>query len=172
MGEGRGATFTVQFPLEMLNQFEIDGEVIAARDSNETPPAWRSINLGGLKILVVDDEADSRELLKRVLEDSAAEVVTAASARQGLVAMENHAFDILISDIGMPEVDGYEFLRRARALSSVRVIPAVALTAFARSEDKTNALLAGFVAHVTKPADPAELLATIAAVADRAGTVG
>jgi CheY-like chemotaxis protein len=109
-----------------------------------------------------------------MLEDSNADVLTAASADDGLKAIRSQRPDVLISDIGMADVDGYEFLRRVRALDVAEGgrIPAIALTAFGRSEDRTRALLAGYLAHVVKPADPTELMATIAAAAGRTGSRG
>jgi CheY-like chemotaxis protein len=121
-------------------------------------------------VLVVDDQSDARDLIRRVLEDCAAEVVTAATAHDALVLVEEQRPDVLISDIGMPEADGFELLRRVRALGADRggKVRAIALTAFARSEDRTRALRAGFLVHVSKPVDPSELVATVASVARRA----
>jgi CheY-like chemotaxis protein len=129
------------------------------------------MNLSGVKVLVVDDEVDARDLVKRVLADCDAEVLTAGSAGEALLLVERERPDLLVSDIGMPEVDGFELLRRVRALGPDRggKIPAIALTAFARSEDRTRALHAGFLVHVSKPVEPAELIATVASVAGRAG---
>jgi CheY-like chemotaxis protein len=117
-------------------------------------------------VLVVDDEPDARELIKHVLASCAAEVLTAGSADEGLRLLEAHQPHVLVSDIGMPDVDGYEFLRQVRSSERRRGgrIPAVALTAFARSEDRTRALRAGFLVHIVKPVDPSELVATIASV--------
>jgi len=125
-------------------------------------------DLSNLVVLVVDDEPDSRELLHRLLCDCGATVITAASAAEALAEKDKQRPDILISDIGMPEIDGYQLLRSLRANGEVR-FPAIALTAFARSEDRTRALLAGYVAHVSKPVEPAELIATVAAVSGRVG---
>ena len=125
--------------------------------------------LAGLRILVVDDQLDARELIHRVLEDSGAEIVTARTADEALRLVETHKPDVVVSDIGMPEVDGFELLRRIRALGPDRGgrVPAIALTALARSEDRTRALRAGFLVHVSKPVDPSELVATVASVAGR-----
>jgi CheY-like chemotaxis protein len=110
-------------------------------------------------------------MIKRVLEDSEADVMTAGSAAEALRAVEEGRPDVLVSDIGMPDVDGYELLRRIRALGPRPggLLPAIAITAFARSEDRTRALRAGFLAHIAKPVEPSELLATIASVVGRAG---
>jgi CheY-like chemotaxis protein len=135
-------------------------------------PAPQSVmvgELGGLTVLVVDDQADARDLIRRVLEDCAATVVTAGTAEDALRLVEERRPDVLVSDVGMPEADGFELLRRVRALGAARggKVPAIALTAFARSEDRTRALRAGFLVHVAKPVDPSELVATVASVARR-----
>ena len=120
-------------------------------------------------MLVVDDQTDARDLIKRVLEDCGAEVLTAGTADEALALVEAQRPDVLVSDIGMPDADGFELLRRVRALGPERggKVPAIALTAFARSEDRTRALRAGFLVHVSKPVDPSELVATVASVAGR-----
>jgi len=122
----------------------------------------------------VDDEPDARMLVKRVLEECRAEVFLASSAAEAVGMVESARPDVLVSDIGMPEVDGYELLRRVRALGADRGgrVPAIALTAFARSEDRTRALLAGYLVHVSKPVEPQELVATVASVAGRTGAGG
>ena len=124
------------------------------------------IDLAGIKVLVVDDEIDARDLIRRVLSDCHAEVLLAGSARDALRLIENERPNVLVSDIGMPDIDGYELLKRVRALGQSRGgrMPAIALTAFARSEDRTRALRAGFLVHVAKPVEPSELVATIASV--------
>ena len=122
-------------------------------------------------MLVVEDQADARDLIRRVLAECDAEVLTASAADEALQAVERDRPDVLVSDIGMPDVDGYELLRRVRALGHARGgrIPAIALTAFARSEDRTRALRAGFLVHVAKPVEPSELVATVASVVGRTG---
>jgi CheY-like chemotaxis protein len=125
--------------------------------------------LDGLRALVVDDDADARELVKRLLEDCGATVTLAASAAEALAHFRDTRFDVLVSDIGMPGEDGYTLVRRIRSLDGGygRDIPAVALTAYARPHDRLEALRAGFHAHVAKPIDPPELIATIASLAGR-----
>ena len=127
------------------------------------------VDLAGLKVLVVDDEPDARGLIRRVLEQRRAEAATAGDADEGLAAVKALRPDVLVSDIGMPDKDGYRFLREVRALPEAEGgrTPAVALTAFARSEDRTRAMLAGFQVHVAKPIEPAELVATVASLAGR-----
>jgi CheY-like chemotaxis protein len=124
-----------------------------------------------LKVLVVDDEADARELVKHVLAECAAEVFTASMAEEALALIERERPHVLVSDIGMPNVDGYELLKRVRTLGAQKggTLPAIARTAFARSEDRTRALRAGFLVHVSKPVEPSELVATVASVAGRTG---
>ena len=166
-GEGMGTTVTVLLPLAVVHRNET---------GQRLHPTWMgatarfvAAELGGLTVLVVDDEADARDLIKRVLEDCASTVLTAASADEAIAILQSRMPDVLVSDIGMPGADGYELLRRVRALGATRGgrIPAIALTAFARSEDRTRALRAGFLVHVAKPVDPSELVATVASVAGR-----
>jgi PAS domain S-box-containing protein len=166
-GKGQGATFRVQLPLAVV-QRERDAQRLHPRAAL-TPPPMAYADLRGLDVLVVDDEQDSRELVRRVLEDAGAKVRTAANAVEALGVARDRAADVLVTDIGMPDTDGYELLRQLRCLGddTVRRMPAIALTAFARSEDRTRALLAGFLAHVAKPVEAPELVATVAAVAQR-----
>jgi PAS domain S-box-containing protein len=171
-GEGQGSTFVVHLPLTAIHTPTYD----AARQHPRVPRAtteFARTDLSGVKVLIVDDEADARGLIQRLLLECDAEVTTAASASEALALMEREQPDVLVSDIGMPEVDGYELLRRVRALAHDRgrKIPAIALTAFARSEDRTKALRAGFQVHVSKPVEPSELVATVASVAGRTQTI-
>ena len=125
------------------------------------------INLDDLRVLVVDDEPDARELIKRVLMQCNANVITAASAEEGLKILQAEKPDVIVSDIGMPEKDGYQFIREVRKLSASDGgrTPAIALTAFARSEDRTRAMLAGYQVHISKPIEPQELIATVGSLA-------
>jgi CheY-like chemotaxis protein len=115
-------------------------------------------------VLLIEDEPDSAEFVKHLLEMHGAEVLVAGSARDALQHVTHTQLDMIISDIGLPEMDGYELMAeiRQRHLGDDRGIPAVALTAYARSDDRTRALLAGYQAHLTKPVDPTELVATVA----------
>ncbi|MBN9681042.1 MULTISPECIES: hybrid sensor histidine kinase/response regulator [unclassified Corallococcus] len=167
-GEGRGSTFTVRLPLSVTQRRD------PAMPPSPRPPAAERIpspppELRGVCVLVVDDEEDARELLRTLLEDSGAHVVTAGSAMEGLQVLQAEHPDVLVSDIGMPGIDGYGFIERVRALSAAKGghTPAVAITAYARSEDRTRVLRAGFQSHVPKPVEPGELLAVIASLADR-----
>jgi signal transduction histidine kinase/CheY-like chemotaxis protein len=168
-GQGRGTTVTVDLPLTVVHRNEDAGERLHPTMEKGNPVPIFDAELTGLTVLVVDDQSDARDLVKRVLEDCGAQVVTAGTVAEALSLVEAHKPHVLVSDIGMPGSDGFELLRRVRALGSDRGgrVPAIALTAFARSEDRTRALRAGFVVHVAKPADPAELVATVASVAGR-----
>jgi len=129
--------------------------------------------LDHLRVLVVDDEEDTRDLLRAVLERCGSEVVTAGSAREALEALEKSKPDVLVSDIGMPEEDGYALIGKVRSLSPERggKVPAIALTAYARVEDRVRVLVAGFQVHLPKPIEPIELVAIVASLAGRTGTV-
>jgi PAS domain S-box-containing protein len=167
-GEGRGATFTVALPLGTLREEEIlahDGPTIEPSEGIE----WDPRALHGLRILVVDDEPDARELLRRVLSDSNAIVETAASAAEALAAVRSFSPQVLVSDIGMPLEDGYSLIRRVRELPASQggTIPAIALTAFARSEDRRKAIVAGYQIHMSKPVEPTELITVVASLTGR-----
>ena len=168
-GDGTGTTVAVQLPVAVVQrprEFTARQHPASAADG---PRIFVPAELAGLKILVVDDQADARDLIKRVLEDCSGDVLTAANAEEALALVESARPDVLISDIGMPGADGFQLLKSVRALGPERggKVPAIALTAFARSEDRTRALRAGFLVHVSKPVDPSELVATVASVARR-----
>jgi PAS domain S-box-containing protein len=168
-GPGQGATFTVSLPLQ---ENAAAGSALAPAD-----PHWGSeglagerADLSGIKVLLVDDETDALESLSRTLAESGAIVFTAQSAGAALGLLHSKSPHVLVSDIGMPDMDGYELLRRVRALDGVAAdLPAIALTAFARPSDRMLSLRAGYIAHLVKPADPLQLLATISAAAGRVG---
>jgi signal transduction histidine kinase/ActR/RegA family two-component response regulator len=168
-GEGMGTTVTVHLPLAMRHRFG-DGLDQDRRTANaERGPSGRPDELAGVKVVIVDDRPDARDLIARVLEQAAAVVLSAATAEEAIGLVELERPDVLVSDIGMPDVDGYELLRRVRALGPDRGgrVPAIALTAFARTEDRTRALRAGFIVHVAKPVEASELVAAVASVAGR-----
>jgi len=167
-GQGQGTTVTVTLPLAIVHRDAQPRE--HPRTAGTAAPMVHASELAGLRVLVVDDQPDARDLIARVLGDCAAVVMTAASAEEAVALVEAERPDVLVSDIGMPDTDGYELLRRVRALGPERggKVPAIALTAFARSEDRTRTLRAGFLVHVSKPVDASELIATIASVARRA----
>lgn len=167
-GENTGTTFTVALPLAAVRPRQY-----AEHPAAEAPvgsPVFQ-VTLRGLKILLVDDEADARELVKQLLDDCHAEVHTAASAIEALAVLQQVRPDLLLSDIGMPERDGYQLIRDVRRLTPEcgGRTPAIALTAFARSDDRTRAMLAGYQVHMAKPIEPYELLATVASLAGRMG---
>ena len=165
-GEGRGTTVTVKLPLAAVHTATgREPHRHAGVPSTSDSPAPHE--LYGLTVLVVDDQLDARDLVKRVLEDRGADVFTAATAAQALAFVETRYTDVVVTDIGMLHEDGFELLRRMRTLTTRGNVPAIALSAFARPEDRTRALRAGFAAHVSKPVDPAELAATVASVARR-----
>jgi signal transduction histidine kinase/ActR/RegA family two-component response regulator len=161
-GEGRGATFTVTLPLIPDAAMPADDTAIARGASAITAPA-----LQGRRILVVDDDSDTCELLARVLGYYGAEVTTASSAEEALRAVERVHAHVVVSDIAMPGVDGYGLVRQLRALEEARGwrVPALALTAHARAADSERAFMAGFAAYVAKPVEPAELAELIARLA-------
>ncbi|MEG4507874.1 PAS domain S-box protein [Microcoleus sp. F6_B4] len=159
-GEGQGATFTVSLPLSP----KVKGQEKSFAGFSERSTADEP--LCGIRILVVDDEPDMRELICFLLEDAGAEVVTVAVAFEALPAFARFQPDVLLSDIGMPGMDGYMLLGQVRALPPERggLIPAIALTAYAGEFDRQQALQAGFQRHLAKPIDPDELIKTIAAL--------
>ena len=168
-GEGRGATFTVMLPITPVYQIDSSGSRVhpAARDL--LPANDIADRLDGLRVLVVDDEADTRELLRQGLEYCGATVKVVGSAGEAVDALMTFVPDVLISDIGMPGTDGYDLIRHIRTLpaSKGRRIPAIALTAYTRVEDRLNALRAGYDMHVPKPVELAELVAVAASVTRR-----
>jgi PAS domain S-box-containing protein len=168
-GEGKGATFTITLPfVGVISQKE--AESIHPTQSEEILSFDGLPSLQGLKVLVVDDEADTRELIGEVLKECGSEVIITRSAAEAFAALEQHKPDILISDLGMPDEDGYSLIEKIRALPSERGgdIPAAALTAYARTEDRMRVLRSGFQFHLPKPVDSAELVTVVASLAGRA----
>ena len=170
-GAGSGATFVVRLPMAPLLADSRPSPTPRERTEAVTPSFERPPELEGLDILVVDDEPETRELLEFLLEQCGARVSTAADARTAYALVRERSFDILISDVGMPEEDGYSLIQKLRALGgNAELMPALALTAYARSEDRTQALRAGFHMHLAKPIDPAELLVVLETLVRRAPT--
>jgi len=165
-GEGKGSTFTISIPIMAVNKQDVPLERVHPREwteiSVECPP-----EISGLKVLVVDDDSDTCDMIRAVLEQCGGQVHTATDADAALDAFSTWKPAVLISDIGLPEVDGYELLRRIREQEkhSGGKVPAVALTAFARIEDRVKALAAGYQMHVAKPVEPGELLTIVASLA-------
>lgn len=167
-GRGQGTTFTVQLPMSVFPPAVTPGQ--RPRHATEASPlAASNLSLKGLRVLVVDDEPDTLETLRMILEQRGAKVHTAISAARALEDLESWLPEVLVSDIGMPRQDGYDLIRNIRALGPERGghVPAVALTAYARDEDRAQILAAGFQMHIHKPAEPSELLAAIAGLAKR-----
>jgi signal transduction histidine kinase/ActR/RegA family two-component response regulator len=161
-GQDQGSKFFVRLPIAHS----------AAHDARPSEPEKQpepGATLTGLRILVVDDEIDARTLTRRVLEESGAYVLTAGSAAEALATVNgSNVLSVIVSDIGMPDQDGYDLIRQMRALPGVAGrVPAVALTALARAEDRKSALLAGYQTHISKPVNPAELVAVVANLAGR-----
>ncbi|BAZ20065.1 multi-sensor hybrid histidine kinase [Kalymmatonema gypsitolerans NIES-4073] len=167
-GIGQGATFIVNLPQKVVATKTSEAkQLLSTPDTqvveNDLP------NLGGLRVLVVDDEPDACQLLSTVLKQHEAQVIAVSSASEALVALQKFQPDVLVSDIGMPQEDGYSLIRKIRALPGEKGgrTPAVALTAYARAEDRIKALNAGFQLHVAKPVNPTELAAVVANLAGR-----
>lgn len=173
-GEGKGATFTVSLPiLPVRIEPAEDGARAHTPAQNgsviDCPP-----EISGLRVLLVDDETDSRDLLKFVLESCGAQVMTSGSAAKALEIIRSESFDVLISDIGMPEEDGYSLIRKIRDLPNEQGgnVPAIALTAYARAEDRVHALRSGFQMHIAKPVESSELITVVANLAGRLRKTG
>jgi len=173
-GLGQGATFIVNLPLRAVRVAATEPEQVKPMVTDEVPTSSYLPSLEGLRVLVVDDEPDARELLTTVLEEYKAQVIAVATSGEALEAIKQLQPNVLVSDIGMPGEDGYALIRRVRALDGERGgrIPAIALTAYARAEDRTQALLAGFQQHVPKPVDPAELAVVVANLTGRTEQFG
>ncbi len=174
-GAGQGTTFKVSLPLMIVHQPEFTSKAGERAPAPAHPTAGGRLalecppELEGLRVLLVEDEPDSREMLVVVLTQCRAEVRAVSNAPDALSQLEQWLPDVLISDIEMPGEDGYALIRKVRSLPPERggKIPAAALTAYARAEDRMRALLAGFQLHVPKPVEPAELAAVIASLAGR-----
>ncbi len=165
-GEGQGATFTVLLPIRAVRIDESGDEPAADEFEQFTNANLPVVRLDDLRVLVVDDEPDARRLLVKVLQQAGAVVTAAASAAEAIDALPKANPQVLVSDLGMPDEDGFDLIRQIRADGHLaKDLPAVALTAFVRKQDRRQALLAGFQMHVPKPVDPHDLTAAIAALA-------
>jgi signal transduction histidine kinase/ActR/RegA family two-component response regulator len=162
---GKGAVFYVRLP---RHRVPTGGDVAHPEGATTGSPSWidDAPSLAGVRVLVVDDEEDARELVATILTRCGAEVEVAHSASEGLVTLERRRPDVLLSDIEMPDEDGYSLIRRVRSLPGERggLVPAAALTAYASAQDRAKALAAGFDVHVPKPIQPAELVAVVASL--------
>jgi PAS domain S-box-containing protein len=167
-GAGKGATFVVNLPLSVIHPPSDPWEREHPKSRAGELPVFPAISLEKVRVLVVDDDADARNLLKIVLESAGATVFLATSANDGMEQILSQPVDVLICDIGMPDMDGYSLMRSIRMLNDPEKseVSAVALTAYARLEDRTEAIQAGFQNHLPKPVEPSELLAVIQSLAN------
>ncbi|HKU74620.1 MAG TPA: ATP-binding protein [Pyrinomonadaceae bacterium] len=172
-GPGRGATFKLRLPVLSINRvpgksaprdLTLTRAIVSDGLSIECPP-----RLDGVRVLVVDDDSDTRQMLKAVLSECQADVITAASAAEAIREIEQRKPDVLVSDLGMPEQDGYELIKQVRETESADAvrIPALALTAYAKAEDRVRALAGGYQVHLAKPVEPAEFVLVVANLAGR-----
>jgi CheY-like chemotaxis protein/anti-sigma regulatory factor (Ser/Thr protein kinase) len=171
-GPGTGATLTVGLPLMIVHAGPRTGlpRVHPHREQPDNAPVLH--RLDGVRVLAVDDEDDALGLMREILEAAGAQVWTASSAARALELLGLGVPNVIIADVGMPEMDGFEFIKEVRRgrVPSAREVPAAALTAYARAQDRIRALASGFQMHVSKPVDPAELVVTVAALATRPGS--
>ena len=170
-GEGFGTIIRVQLPLLSIHQELSDIDMTPNLIGSKTPTFWQP-SLNDLRVLIVEDEPDARELIAAVLTARGAEVVSVGSAGEALQEMERQQFDVLVSDIGMPSMDGYALIERVRQLPAERGgrIPAAALTAYAGVQDRMRVLSSGYQMHIPKPVEPAELTTVVANLARRYAT--
>jgi CheY-like chemotaxis protein/anti-sigma regulatory factor (Ser/Thr protein kinase) len=166
-GAGRGSTFRVRLPA-IAPADAHDDEPVMVRIADDASAA-RLPELHGVRVLAVDDDRDALQMLREILQSAGAHVSTADSAQAALDAIDAVHPDVLVSDVGMPRMDGFDLIARIRSSpkAAVRGLPAVAVTAYARSEDRARALRAGYQMHLSKPIDPAELLAAVASLGQR-----
>jgi CheY-like chemotaxis protein len=178
-GPGQGSSFTVDLPLPAAANAGGREETHAARQSDEAKAEAETAQQGeappplfGVRVLVVEDDRDTLDLMTVFLRRNGAQVTPAPSAEDALEALGRAVPDVIVSDVGMPGVDGYELMRRVRALSPEAggQVPAVALTAYASDADRVQAMRAGFHRHLAKPVDPPELLEVVADLAGKART--
>jgi CheY-like chemotaxis protein len=162
-GKGHGASFTVRLPRHAAAD--------ATTPTGEAAPAEAApvLSLAHVRVLLVDDDPDTRGMMQTVLSQRGAQVTAAASAAEALACVERETPDVLLSDIGMPGMDGYALIRELRERPEARAIPAAALTAYAHADDRGQAIAAGYQIHVAKPVEPAELVAVVATLAGRVG---
>lgn len=164
-GEGKGATFTILMPVQPpLPDWSVAVDAAPESLSGAPEPSWRPVGLNGATILVLDDEPDSLEVVRVILSDMGANIVTAKTPQEALQLLETSRPDLLISDLAMPGLDGFELIRRVRANGdpAIGAVPAIALSAFARKEDLAHALASGFNAYLVKPVSPARLTEAVA----------
>ncbi len=168
-GLGSGTTFIISLPVVPLSSESGDAGRTHPKTHRGAEADYEPLSLAGVLVLVVDDDVDGREIVRRVLHESAATVMIAPSALEALELIAETRPDVIVSDIGMPGMDGYQFIRalRSRPVDQGGNIPALALTAFARSEDRSRAIRAGYQLHLSKPAEPSELVTVVSSLAGR-----
>jgi CheY-like chemotaxis protein len=171
-GIGKGSTFTVTFPLLAVQTDAIPAGRAFFPSGSEASEL--SAILKGVRVLVIDDEEDARELLTLALTESGAEVITAATVQGALEILKQWKPNVMVSDIGMPGEDGYDLIRRVRALESEKdeTIPALALTGYASAEDAVRARVAGYQTHMAKPVPPTDFVIAVASLATKASGRG
>jgi PAS domain S-box-containing protein len=166
-GASRGSTFTVTLPRAALRETPVPSIPLPGQEMASVSAPFEGADLGGVHVLLVEDDDDSRDLLSAILTKCGARVTATSSGHEALALFATDVPDVLVSDIGMPQMDGYTLIRRVRALpiAAGQHVPALALTAYARSEDRRRALAEGFQMHLAKPADPSEFAMTVASLA-------
>jgi CheY-like chemotaxis protein len=167
-GPNTGATFCVELPIELVRAVEDAGDA-NHHAAAERPLEFTVPRLDDMAVLAVDDDADALALVQEILGATGARVIPARSAEEALETLEREIPDVLVADLGMPGMTGFDLITHVRASKEhkIRELPAIALTAYARSEDRAKALLAGFHAHLSKPVDPGALMAIVASLAGR-----
>jgi CheY-like chemotaxis protein len=168
-GAGRGATFTVKLPLMIVHAPSApEGPREQPRTDRHPAVTEAAPRLDGLSILAVDDDPDSLSLLRAVLESAGATVTAVSSGTAALGALETRRPDVLLADVGMPGMDGFQLVRAVRRMAEpLRSTPAAALTAYARAQDRISSFASGFDMHLVKPIDPVELVFAVASLAQR-----
>ena len=168
-GEGKGAEFIVQLPISAAFRSAQTGSGVRLLPGTGADTSGAMPSLAGLRVLLVDDEPDAREMVAAILSEAGAEVISASGAQQAFELVVQRKPDALISDISMPGEDGYELIRKVRTLSAEQggQVPAIALTAYARTQDRLKVLSAGYQMHVTKPVEPVELATVVASLTKR-----
>jgi CheY-like chemotaxis protein len=170
-GTGRGATFTIRLPAQGIRNSEVapNGISVDSLRTAVTPQSPPATRLDGLRVLLVDDDPDGRYFISKVLTDTGASVIPVGSVREAMTALETASPQLLVSDLGMPEEDGFDLIRRVRhAGHTPESLPAVALTAFANKDHADSALQNGFQLHMGKPVDADDLIKAVASLARRA----
>jgi CheY-like chemotaxis protein len=163
-GENQGSTFIVALPISHVQ--DDTQQLKRAATLSDPLEAIELPRLDGVTVLIVDDEPDGQALIARILQGRGARPVCASNAAEALQVLQREVFDVLLSDIGMPELDGYDLIRKVRALDPNRSspIPAIAVTAYARPEDRQRSLLAGYQMHLAKPIEAREIVAAVSSL--------